>query len=69
MPCSTPYDGSINDVANYLINERPKGWLGELEKLQDMSAFGNSDRKLSQKEFQIRFRHISPQVVLPQQVK
>ena len=67
MPCPTPYDGSIDDAANFLISERPRGWKEELGKLKEMSAAANNPNKLDC-DWPIRFRNISPGVVLPQQV-
>ena len=69
IPCSTRYDGSIHDVQSYLSKHRPKGWLGELEKLQNLKSEASNVRKLDQQTWQIRFRQISPGVILPQQVK
>ena len=69
MPCSTPYEGVILDAHQYLVTNRPRGWLEEIEKLQDMMSEGKNVRKFGQEEFQVRFRHISPGVILPQQVR
>ena len=69
IPSSTRYDGSIADVAIYLEKMKPKGWLEELGKLQDMGAEAGAIRLIDQTEFQVRFRHISPGVILPQQVR
>ena len=63
------YDGNIREVATYLVQERPKGWLAETAKLQDMGAQSGNPRLFEQEEFQLRFRHISPGVLLPQQVR
>ena len=67
MPCPTPYDGSIDDAASFLINERPRGWKEELGKLKNMASAANNPNKLD-RDWPIRFRLISPGVVLPQQV-
>ena len=66
---STRYDGRINDVGKYLEAERPKGWIQETAKLQDMRAQAGDPRLFEQKEFQLRFRQISPGVILPQQAR
>ena len=68
MPCSTPFNGSPNAAAQFLIERRPQGWKEELAKLKDMSGARFDPTKLKQKDWPIRFRHISPRVVLPQQV-
>ena len=71
MPCSTHYDGNINHAVNNLVIRRPLGWMEELDKLQDMATLSipsASQTELSQTEFQVRFRQISPGVILPQQV-
>ena len=69
IPSSTRYDGNISKVSNYLEKMKPKGWLEELGKLQDMRAEGGAIRLIDQTEFQVRFRHISPGIILPQQVR
>ena len=68
MPTPNLYDGGINNAAQYLIKNRPNGWREELGKLQNMSESRDSCNKLDQKAWQVRFRHISPGVVIPQQV-
>ena len=69
IPCSTKYDGNIIDVRKYLIKHRPKGWLGELEKLQNLISQAENPNKSDQQTWQVRLRQISPGVILPQQVK
>ena len=67
LPCTTEYSGNIKDVCHYLLRERPKGWLEEFRKQQEMSSSQTPARpKIGSP---IRFRHISPGVVLPQQVQ
>ena len=68
MPCPTPYDGSIDDAANFLISERPRGWKEELGKLKAMETASNEPSQLDKNDWPIRFRHINPGVVPPQQV-
>ena len=68
MPCPTPYDGSILKAANFLISKRPRGWKEELGKLKSMRTAAVNPNKLDQRDWPIRFRLISPGVVLPQQV-
>ena len=68
MPCPTPYDGSIVDAADFLIEKRPRGWKEELGKLKDMTSAADNLNKLDQRDWPIRFRKISPGIVLPQQV-
>ena len=69
IPSSTRYDGSPSDAATYLQKMKPKGWLEELGKLQDMGGEAGAFQLIDQTEFQVRFRHISPGVILPQQVR
>ena len=40
IPCETPYDGSIGDIAQYLTKEKPVNWLEELSKLENMGQAG-----------------------------
>ena len=68
MPCPTPYNGSIVAAASFLINERPRGWKEELGKLKAMETAAVNPNKLDQRDWPIRFRVISPGVVLTQQV-
>ena len=53
MPSSTPYDGRITDVSDFLINKRPKKWLEELAKLQSMTSESGDHRLIKQQEFQV----------------
>ena len=69
IPCSTKYDGNPSEVYSYLCKQKPNGWLGEIEKLQSFTSQSRNPYKLDQKDVQVRFRQISPGVVLPQQVK
>ena len=69
IPSCTRYDGSPSDAAIYLHKMKPKGWLEELGKLQDMRAESGAIELFDQTEFQVRFRHISPGIILPQQVR
>ena len=68
MPCPTPYNGSIVAAADFLIKKRPRGWKEELGKLKAMETAANNPYKLDKNDWPIRFRHINPGVVLPQQV-
>ena len=68
MPCPTPYDGSIGDAVDFLIEKRPRGWKEELGKLKAMETASTDLYNLEKNDWPIRFRHISPGVVLPQQV-
>ena len=69
MPCSTTYDGNPEDAQFYLHKHKPKGWLGEIGKLQDLYSASRNHNILDQQEWHVRFRFISPGVVLPQQVR
>ena len=64
LPCKTKYDGGIEDIVKYLEQARPVGWVEELSKLQDMSASFAKPKK----SWSVKFRRISPNVVLPRQV-
>ena len=64
MPCPTPYKGSITAITRYLETERPGGWMGEIEKLQDMTGAVVK----SKTDWPVKFRLISPETVLPRQV-
>ena len=68
MPCQTPFNGSTNDASTFQINTRPRGWIGELEKMKTMEMFRLDPDKRGQKSCPIRFRHISSDVVSAQQV-
>ena len=69
MPCPTLYDGQIGDIVHYLRTDRPVGWTDELSKLQDMSTAAAKSRKEGQDSWPVKFRNISPGVVLPRQVR
>ena len=68
VPTTTPYDGGIGDVKNYLVRERPVGWLEELSKLEDMAAASASPHLIGQDSWQIKMRQINRDTVLPRQV-
>ena len=69
VPCGTPYDGSINDIANYLIKERPVKWLEELSKLEGMEQAGHNHRTVAKDDWPVKFRMINRDTVLPRQVR
>ena len=64
LPCKTKYDGGITAIVKYLETERPVGWVEELSKLQDMTGSFVKPKK----SWPVKFRRISPNVVLPRQV-
>ena len=68
VPTTTPYDGGIDDVENYLDRERPVGWLEELSKLESMTAASTSPHLIGQDSWQIKMRQINRDTVLPRQV-
>ena len=65
FPCTTEYSGEIGSIINYLEAERPVGWMEEISKLQDLSG---SFVKPNMTNWPVKFRLISPGVVLPRQV-
>ena len=69
MPCPTPYGGGIGDIADHLSAARPVGWTDELSKLQDMGAAVYKVSMVGQDSWPVKFRNISPGVVLPRQVR
>ena len=69
MPCPTRYDGTITDIARYLRTNRPVGWVEELSKLQPMEEAAAKPTQENKKDWPVKFRHISPGVVLPRQVR
>jgi len=67
-PTHTRYDGDIINAENYLMRERPVGWLEERSKLEDMSAAAASPHLLTQnKSWPVKFRLINRDTVLPSQ--
>ena len=69
MPCPTRYDGTIADIASYLMTNRPVGWVEEYSKLQPMERAAAKPTQENKKDWLVKFRHISPGVVLPRQVR
>ena len=57
----TKYEGEITSIIQYLESERPVGWLEEISKLQDLTG---SFVKPGVTNWPIKFRQISPEVVL-----
>ena len=55
-------------MKNYLVRERPVGWLEELSKLEDMAAASASPHLIGQDSWQIKMRQINRDTVLPRQV-
>ena len=62
FPCTTKYSGEITSIINYLEAERPVGWMEEISKLQDLSG---SYAKPNMTNWPVKFRLISPELVLP----
>ena len=58
------YDGSTNDYILYLMREKPVYWREEMAKQEDMT----SARSMPGVIRSVRFRAITPEVVLPSQV-
>ena len=69
VPCATPYDGDVQEIRNFLEEEKPVNWLEELSKLEDMSEAGNTYRALAKDDWPVKFRAISRDTVLPRQVR
>ena len=69
VPCGTPYDGGIKEISNYLRKERPVNWIEEDNKLQGMGEAAINPFNLEPDDWQIKFRMISPDTVLPRQVR
>ena len=67
-PTHTRFDGSTEDAENYLIRERPVGWLEELSKLEMMTAAAASPHLWTCKSWPVKFRLINRETVLPSQV-
>ena len=61
---SDEYNGSIRDYERYLMRERPVYWREEMAKQESMT----SAQYLSGVIRSVRFRAITPDVVLPSQV-
>ena len=64
----TRYDGSTNDVQNYLGIVQPVGWIEELSKLEDMSSARNVLHLIGADSWQVKMRMINRDTVLPRQV-
>ena len=62
IPVCTKYDGNIEEVKQYLLRERPVGWLEERSKLEDMQAAEESQN------WQVKMRMVNRDLVLPRQV-
>ena len=67
-PTHTRFDGFINDAAQYLLKERPVGWLEELSKLEMMESAAGHYHLLTAKTWPVKFRLINRDTVLPSQV-
>ena len=68
IPTSTRYDGSIEDVRQYLMRVQPVGWLEESSKLEDMGSASNSFHLIGAESWQVKMRMINRDRVLPTQV-
>ena len=68
VPTTTPYDGGIWEVENYLVRERPVSWLEERSKLENVSLAHNSAYLIGAESWQVKMRMINRDVVLPRQV-
>ena len=58
------YDGSYNDYAQHLFKTRPRGWLQELHKLENMTAVGGDPRVVRCS----RVKLVNKNTVIPSQV-
>ena len=68
VPCSTPYDGHTQATTDYLVNTKEVNWIDEESKLQSMKEIAHSSNK-GKDEWQIKFRLINQDTVLPRQVR
>ena len=67
-PTHTRYDGSTNDAFQYLVREKPVGWLEELSKLEDMGVAAVLPHLMpSGLTWPVKFRLINRNTVLPGQ--
>merc|ERR1711951_307246 len=67
-PTHTCFDGSDKGASDYLMRERPVGWLEELSKLESMGAVQASPHLLTCESWPVKFRLINRKTVLPSQV-
>ena len=68
VPCGTSYDGDIRPIEKYLREKKPVNWVeeeGKLESMTDVAAWSN----LGKDTWQVKFRMINPDTVLPRQVR
>ena len=68
IPTSTPYDGGIGEVQEYLETYKPVGWTEEMGKLETMTSAGASPHMIGQESWQVKLRQINRDTVLPRQV-
>ena len=68
VPCGTPYNGDINEITQYLSNERPVNWVEEDSKVEGMMSASINTFNLEQDNWPIKFRLINRDTVLPRQV-
>ena len=68
VPCGTKYDGGVGEVKKYLRCERPVNWIEEVSKLEDMRNVA-AESNLGQDSWQVKFRMINRETVLPRQVR
>ena len=61
---SDQYDGSTNDYDDYLTGEKPVFWREEMSKQEGMESVSAMSGVIRS----VRFRAITPEVVLPSQV-
>ena len=69
LPCNSRYRGTLIDAQKYLINIRPSGWLKQLEMLQFKRGEISNTQVIGPSDLQIGLRHISREVVFPEQVE
>ena len=66
-PTHTRFNGSFEAASNYLIRERPVGWLEELSKLENMQSASGAPHLMKTKTWPVKFRLINKNTVLPGQ--
>ena len=69
IPTCTRYDGGIDEVSQYLIRDKPVGWLEELGKLENLGSVGFPFHLIGAESWQqVKMRMLNRDLVLPRQV-
>jgi hypothetical protein len=68
IPTTTEYDGSIDDARQFLQRTKPRGWLEEFRKMEQVQTAGGNIQNIGAESWSVVCRLISRETVVTRQV-